>query len=412
MLIKKKILNSELCVMLLLLAFFPPEYLCQNTIADLALNALELVGFLLLFSFFMTDIRKHLKKPFSILLVVLWAELLLSTLLSKNASLYQYMAIALPILGLCFLIGEVAIYGPYAGLKGIYIYFSVCALVNTATIFLFPHAMYANNRGLWVCWFLGEDNGGYTYYIIASTVAMIYTQYISKKITILSCLVWASAFVFVFYNDIATGIACQILWGVLVLGYQFGWFRKFLKARYVLYAIVGGFVAVVLLRSSILEPIVTALGRNITLTGRTVIWDKTLERIREKPVLGWGMYTGEDFDRIILNSGLLNAHNWLLMLTFYGGILALILYALAMVFSCKEASPCRRGPFYHCMVIGLIVLAVRSMVEVGHPQMMFMMLAMLAYSKEFVQGLESVQSKKKLVVKGVPQIRLIRRKEI
>lgn len=407
MALQKQILNSKLIIILLLFAFFPPAYLGRIAVINLALDALKLAGFIMIFALFMVDIKKHLKKPFNILLIVLLAELLLSTLFSKYASLHYYISTVVPILDICFLTGEIALHNPYIGLKSMYIYFSACVLINTATIFLFPNAMYANNRGIWVCWFLGEDNGGYIYYIVASTVAMIYTQCISKKATVLSFLVWGSSFVFAFYRDIGTGKACQIIWAVLVLGYQFEWIRRFLKARYVLYVIAGGFVALVLLRSSIIAPIASALGKDITITGRTLIWDKTLLRISEKPLLGWGLCDGVVFDRLVMNRGLLNAHNWLLMLTFYGGIIAAALFVLAVISACRYEKNDRNSLFYRCMVIGLIVLAVRFLVEAGSMPVMFMMLAMIAYSNEFTQGLKNVQVKKLSFKNGN---RLLRRK--
>lgn len=407
MALQKQILNSKLIIILLLFAFFPPSYLGRIAVINLALDAIKLAGFIMIFALFMVDIKKHLKKPFNILLIVLLAELLLSTLFSKYASLYYYISTVVPILGICFLTGEIALHNPYTGLKSMYIYFSACVLINTATIFLFPNAMYANNRGIWVCWFLGEDNSGYIYYIVASTVAMIYTQCISKKATVLSFLVWGASFVFTFYRDIGTGKACQIIWAVLVLGYQFEWIRRFLKARYVLYVIAGGFVALVLLRSSIIAPIASALGKDITITGRTLIWDKTLLRISEKPLLGWGLCDGVVFDRLVMNRGLLNAHNWLLMLTFYGGIIAAALFVLAVISACRYEKNDRNSLFYRCMVIGLIVLAVRFLVEAGSMPVMFMMLAMIAYSNEFTQGLKNVQVKKLSFKNGN---RLLRRK--
>lgn len=408
----KRILNSKWILLLLLLAFLPPAYLNQNSLIDLFLDVLKLSGFLLVSLLYLIDIRKHIQKLFNILLLVLWIELFFSTWVSPESTLHTYLITAINTLGTCFLAEEIAIHSPDVGLKSMYLYFSACVLINTATVFLYPNAMYANNRGLWVCWLLGEDNAGYIYYIVASTIVMIYTQYNSKRITIFSGLVWVSSFIFVFYRDIATGKACQIIWAILVFGYQFGWFRKLLKARYILYAIVGGFVILALLRGLILEPIVSALGRNITLSGRTVLWDRALERIKEKPLLGFGMYSGEEFDHAVMNNGLLNAHNWLLMLMFYGGIIAVVLFSIAVICACRDAKPERNSLFYRCMVIGLIVLAVRFLVEAGQLQIMFMMLAMLAYSKELSQGLESVQTKKKFVIKGIPRIRLLRRNNI
>lgn len=407
----RKLINTKWIILLVLFGLFTPGYLSQFEIIDTLADGIRLAAYIFILLICLKNVRKLLNKTFNISVLILWAELLLSTILSKVASPYNYFtSMAMAVLS-CFFIEILATYCPVNGVHCLYWYFSACVLINTATVFLFPNAMYANNRGLWRCWFLGEDNAGYIFYIVASTVAMIYTKYISKRITILSSLVWASSFIFVFHNDIATGIACQIIWAILVFGYQFGWFRKLLKARYILYATVGGFVAVILLRGFIFEPIVSALGRNITLTGRTLLWDHVLEIMQERPLLGFGICTGEEFNGL-LNTDILSAHNWLLMLMFYGGIVAVVLFSLTVMCACRDAKSGRNSSFYRCMVIGLIVLGVRFLVEAGHLQIMFVMLAILAYSKEFTQGLENVQTKKRFAIKGIPKIRLLRRNHI
>lgn len=410
----KRILNSRCAILTLLFVFFTPEYLIRNAIVNLVSDALRVVGFLLLCVMFFSDIRGHIKKRYNIFLIALWIELLISTLhsASNGASFYTYASNVTTTLGMCFLVAEIAMHNPHVGLESVYIYFSAIVLINTATVFIYPNAMYANNGGRWVCWFLGEDNGGYAYYIIASTVGLIYTQYISKKNTVFSWMVWISAFIFVFYRDIATGIVCQVIWAALILEYQFRWFRKLLKARYVFYAIFGSFVVVVMLRRFILEPIVSALGRSITLTGRTFIWDRVFERIQSNLLLGFGVRDGVAFDSMIMNRGLYNAHNWLLMLMFYGGIISIVLFSISVICACQDASRSRGNLFYCSVVIGLIVFSVRFLVEAGSMPLMFVTLSLLAYSNEYTQGLEKVQIKKIIAIKNAPRIKLVRGNQV
>lgn len=386
--IKKKVLNSEWIVILLLLAFFPPAYLNQNAMLDHVLDALKLFGFLLIFCFYLTDIRKHIQKPFNILLIALLAELFIATLISEEASLYAYLTQAITVFSVCFLTEEIAIHNPYVGLKSMYIYFSVCVLINTLTVFVYPNAMYANNRGIRVCWFLGEDNGGYIYYIIASMTALLYCHYVKKRVTVISLLVWCCAFIFVFYRDIATGIVCQIVWLSLVIFSRFDWFKKTLLARYAFYITAGGFALLVVMRRLILEPITTALHRSVTLTGRTFIWDKVLILISRRIFFGYGVCDGTVFDSLAMNKGLLNAHNWLLMLMYYGGGFAALIFLILFYVTCKERKA-EIGTGYNLyLTITLIVLSARFLVEAGSMQFFPFLLALMAYRTEFVKKLE------------------------
>lgn len=405
----QSIFENRWVQLLLLLSFFPPAYLMQNALLDRLFDAMKLMAFLLVCVLYFVDIRKHMQKPFFIILLLLWAEMLVSTLLSDDASLRTYLATAIPVFGSCFMVGEIALHSPMKGLKSMYLYFSACVLINTATFFLYPNAMYANNRNIWVCWFLGEDNSGYAYYIITSTISMLYCHYITKRITAVSLMVWLCSFVGVFHRDIATGIVCQLLWAVLVICSRMQWFKKLLRPLLAFYITTGGFFLLVISRKLILEPITTALHRSVTLSDRTVLWDIVWKRIQIKPFLGYGVCDGNMFDRLAWNKGLLHAHNWLLMLIFYGGLTAALLFCLSFFFACRKDRARPYADFDWCIAIGLIVISVRFLVEAGNMQLFYPLLALSAYSGEFVGNLSSEEvpaCAAKFRLRRMPRIRL------
>lgn len=402
-----KLINKKWIIWLMLFGLYTPQYLSEYVIfVSGVTRALRVMSYSLILYGYASSIKKHIHKSFNIALVYLWVELMISTAQSEIASFDSYFGNLKVVFTTCVLIETLAIYSPVNGLHCLYGYFSVCVLINTATVILFPNAMYANAAGNWVCWFLGEDNVGYLFYIVASTLAMVYITYVSKHITMVSCLVWTSAFFFAFYRDIATGKACQIIWAVLVLGYQFGWFRKLLKGRYVLYTFVGSFVVIVLFRGAFLEPIVTALGKEITFSGRTILWDSVLKQIQESPLLGFGMYTNDTFSKVFHTKSW-SAHNWMLTLLSNGGIIAVVLFIIMLISSYRDARTYRTSAFYRCIVIGMILVFIRSITESGYLlNFTFMMPAILAYTQEFIQGLECEQIQNKVVIKGIPKLRL------
>lgn len=404
-----KLESFELFIgLFLLLGFVPPAYLNQNLAINKILDLMRLISFILVFLFYMIDFEIHIKKPFNWILVLLYVELLLATIMSKNASIHSYIGMAIPSLGLIMFVEEFTIHNPYIGIKSLYIYFSICTLINTLTVFLFPAAMYANNRGMWVCWFLGEDNGGYVYYIVASICAMLYSYYITKKNTLLSILIWINSFLFVFYRDIATGKICQLLWILLFWGYQGGYLKKVLRARYAFDVSLIGFILLVLSRHSILETIAVFFNRRASL-GRTNLWDCVLDRIMERPIWGFGICSGEEFNKIALNNGLLHAHNWILMIAFYGGVIAIVLFWSLFFCACYQAKEFRSARYYQYVSIGLLIYMVRFLVEAGDQHFLFMFLAMLAYSKEFLKNMneeDCLEDPSLFEVTGIPKIKL------
>lgn len=387
--IKKKLLNQEWFLWIALLSFFPPEYLNRFAAFDSVSSISKLAASLVISLFFVTDIKTHFKEKFFVLFFAMWIELLFSTLISNDASLYGGFVYMIKVIPVCIFAGEVILYAPIKGLKCLYGFFSLLIIINTATIFIFPNAMYPNNGGRWVCWFLGEDNGGYFYYIIASILAMLYCHYCAKKVTLIAVIDWISAFIFVFHNDIATGILSQILWLFLVVGYQFKGFKKLLKARYALCLLVGGFIALVLLRQFIFASVIEKLGRDITLSHRTHIWDRTIRLIMKRPVFGYGICDGDLYANMIGMKGITMAHNWMLIQGFNGGIVAIILYVMQVIAAIREARSASNTAYYRCLVIGLIVIYFRSLVEGGERSFYYLFLVMLNYSKEFLDRVSS-----------------------
>ena len=274
-----------------------------------------------------------------------------------------------------------------------YIYFSACVLINTLTFFIYPNAMYAD-VGLYRCWFLGDDNTGYSYYILASVFAMTYCSCIKRRITVVSVLVWISGFIFAFGRDIGSGIICQIVWSILFLLYHFNGIKRAIKARYIMYVTVGGFCVLVIFRSAIIEPIALSLGKSVTLTGRTLIWDNLLSAISQRPAIGFGVCVSEEFSRIV-HTNIWSAHNYILQILFWGGICGVILFVLLIYFSCKGSKEVFKSDYCKCIIIGIIVVSVRLFVENGAATHLYLLLTMLAYSNEAVSGLRNTVSQKK-----------------
>lgn len=377
----KKILNTKWVIIFFLFAIFPPRYFDQNHTVKVLLNGLEMIVSIAVTLLYFPNIKTHLRKTYNIILAVLWAELLVSSLLSADASIYAYTTEVIATLIPCFLVEALAIHSPVNGIKAMYYYFSAGVLINTITFILFPGALYADVGG-WRCWFLGADNSSYSYYIIASTFAMIYCSCVKKRTTFVSVLVWISGFIFSFGREMGNGIICQIIWLVLFMLYHFRGMKKLLKARYIFYATVIGFLGVVVFRNLIIGSVATALGKDITLSGRTQLWDNTVKAIMHRPVFGYGLYDEEVFMKMVFTT-VSGAHDFILQIMFWGGFVALAIFAILLIKSIKDSSQVSKTNFYKCVVIGLVVLSVKLIVDSCYPNHLFFLLTILSYSPEF-----------------------------
>ena len=135
--------------------------------------------------------------------------------------------------------------------------------------------------------------------------------------------------------------------------------------------------------------IVNTLHKDLTLSHRTIIWDKALEMISDKPILGYGMsdsvniftvnhdYTGNNNNVWTTLSG----HNQILQILYYGGIVLLLAFVFLYFVSC--ASERRKNHLFYIYFLSVIAVLIVWMTEVPSEYAMFTMLGMCFYSERF-----------------------------
>jgi len=89
--------------------------------------------------------------------------------------------------------------------------------------------------------------------------------------------------------------------------------------------------------SNIAYFITNNLNRDITLTGRTIVWSEAIKRIQESPILGYGIRNVEDL--IILIKGTIHTsdcHNFYINILFQGGIINTFVYIILFYLIVKK----------------------------------------------------------------------------
>lgn len=96
------------------------------------------------------------------------------------------------------------------------------------------------------------------------------------------------------------------------------------------------------------------LGKSITFTGRTELWDLSYILIRNKPVFGYGIY--ENSGLLFRNGWYYYAHNAVLEVMLQGGFLALTAFLAVFLIS---AFPLYKYRFHY--ISGIISITIFSM---------------------------------------------------
>jgi exopolysaccharide production protein ExoQ len=129
---------------------------------------------------------------------------------------------------------------------------------------------------------------------------------------------------------------------------------KALRWRYT--AAVPFLIALVLLGSGAMilllinaESVLAALGKNTTLTGRTIVWSAVLDMIRERPWLGYGygaFWRGSEGPSalipLITGAEFSNAHNAILSVWLDLGLLGVSVFLLSLSWAILRAIKCAR----------------------------------------------------------------------
>lgn len=254
--------------------------------------------------------------------------------------------------------------------------------INLICLIVFP-------EGLWrtysiygdeaVYSFLGLDNQVTPIFIVSELVIFIRLYFDDFKISIFSVIYVVVLAGNILLTGSATGImGCVIVPLMLILGVRY---RKFINIKTVLIVVISVFVLVVLLRlQNIFAFIIEGLfNKDLTLTNRIGIWDKALEMIKQKPLIGYGCGT------LATIIGDRNAHDFYLQIVLQTGLIGLCIYANIFRVALKD---CWRERGSMCsLIIAAVLLGymVCGISEVYSQFWLFIILT-LGYCVEAISG--------------------------
>ena len=216
--------------------------------------------------------------------------------------------------------------------------------IHAVTMLAFPGGLYGTPLQGMNNWFLGYRNSFIFYFAPALSLEFMVARSSGRRLRF--DLLLAVCLIAMAMGGSATGCICMALLAVLALTGL--WKTRVFHSVTLAGAGLAAFVAIVLLRlQGVFEPVFTLLGRKSTFTGRTLIWDRTMEAIAASPLVGYGLQ--EEAVRAQVNqlSGGITAHNFLLEQTYCFGAIGLLLLgvflliAIAVLYRHRAAMPSR-----------------------------------------------------------------------
>lgn len=205
--------------------------------------------------------------------------------------------------------------------------------VNLICLIFYPEGLWTtySNYGHEATYsFLGLYNQVTPILIIAELILLIRFQYDQYKVTRFSIMYAIVLIGNLYLMMSATGIiGCIIVPVIAVLGYKY---RNYINIRITSIVIIAIFLLIVVFRGQnifafIIENI---FDKDLTLSNRVGIWDRAIEMIKQKPLLGYGCGT---LDTVIEDR---NAHDYYLQIFIQAGLIGFAAYANIFYVALKE----------------------------------------------------------------------------
>lgn len=307
-----------------IIPFFKPYYFTYTeapVVNFIYLNALRLVFITVLFTYI---IRGKLSK-FIIMLLIFYFVKAVSTIIN-NGSVSALITEFYPVLGICLLIELGLQKKPEKLINAFATLLGFLTFVNFIAMIVNPHGYHYIEKRIY---FMDQGNQLAPLYILTIVMLELRNNYFPKKYgkIQLTLTLFICTFM-IFYVGSGSNI---IAWIPIVFYY----IMPFLSRNSLIFNIKSYVILYITLFFSIIyyniqeryaEVLYRLLGKDITFTGRTLLWDMAIKMIKDRPLLGYGM--ADSYNRIFSpRSGqYLSAHNQIIQLGIEGGLISILAF--------------------------------------------------------------------------------------
>lgn len=208
--------------------------------------------------------------------------------------------------------------------------------------------------------FYGYRNATFHIAIPAFACSVLLDNMDGKKCTLRSVTVYALAMFELLVGYSATSTFAFVVFGGLVLLVQFEKFRPLVNGATIGIAYVLMFIGVVVLRlQDKFSFLIEMMGRSLTFTDRTLIWDEAIKLLNDPAVLtGYG----KSYE-LIVNKAVFYAHNDVLHILLMAGVGGLLILVAIVAMADRGLFICRREVAAAYLSSALFALALIGLFE-------------------------------------------------
>lgn len=226
--------------------------------------------------------------------------------------------------------------------------------------------MYVNNVvGYTENWLLGYRNLHILYILPAITISFINSYFKKDKLSLRNYILIVASFMSLYITKSSTsmiGIFLVIVFIILsnIIKTDNKMYKILnIKSYFITYIVLFFSIVIFRIQNLFKFLIVDILEKDLTLTGRTYIWDYVIEFIKDKKLLGYGLEDSMVRLRKTNYWVSTHAHDQLLEITYKTGIIGLLIYIFIMIKSFKEIYKYRNnvvGKFISVIMLSYLIM--------------------------------------------------------
>lgn len=236
-------------------------------------------------------------------------------------------------------------------------------IANFLTVIIFPNGIYSTYIYP-VNWLLGHKNTHMTYILMAVAIEAVWTYKKNNCISRISIVYMMMCSLSLYLVDAATAFVVVFLYTIIILllfshynNRVIHWIVSRINLSIILFLAMVIEVELVFIQNNnfigrLCSNILPLLGRDISFTGRTVIWDASLDIIKQHLFVGQGVVDSILFAHITKLEAGTHAHNYLLNILIMGGVICAIEHCFLYLFSIRMIV---NKKSYYAYSLGLII---------------------------------------------------------
>ena len=375
-----KMAKSTILCFLLFIPFFQPQYFKLSPVVD---NIYRYLTYAVLI-YAVAYIIWHKKVPNSNLIIIASLELwiLFSTIIQKGNTM-PAVNNAVSLIGLASI---VFIYSKKTEklIKCLLLHFEICIYVNIITLIVFQNGIFWAKSDVYTTggaiYFLGWNHIFIVWELPALMITWIYKNMNGNKwrCYILTATIVLSVFMF---DTSSTGKIGVVIFATLCLVP----YVKKIVTPFVGIVVSALLVLLIIFARSygFLQPIIVGmLNKDMTFTGRLLIWDNAIKAIISKPILGHGLLPQKEITSILGIGAATHCHSQVLQILFIGGVVALALYVALYILDIIKCSHLWKYKSSQICLFTIIAYTIIGISEQFEYTLMYLILIIPFYLRE------------------------------